>query len=81
MNGSWERYEHPEKGETLSLMMGNVAILSLHNVLTEGHMPISRFMHMMANEDVSYFLLAKVARLEQELATAVRLLAEKLPRG
>lgn len=74
--GSWERYEHPQKGETLTLLAGKVAVISIHEILLGAGLPATRFMEMMKDNDqhLAYFLLAENAQLRKQITTLLELL-------
>lgn len=75
-NGSWERYEHPQRGETLTLQIGEFAVLSLHNILVDKDRPIDAFWATMKTPELAALLLAKVARLSYELDVAINAVVE-----
>jgi hypothetical protein len=76
-HGTWERYEHPEKGETFTLQVGKFPILSIHNILTERTDAISYVMSELESKHMFALLLARVAKLEYQ----VKLLSKLVPEG
>jgi hypothetical protein len=76
--GRWERYEHPQKGQTLTLLAGNVAVLSLHEIILSGQVPAGRFMDMFRDKDqhLAFFLLAENAKLQKQMTALLELLEE-----
>lgn len=79
--GRWERFEHPEKGETLTLFAGKVPILSLHSVLAETRRPTTFFMDKMRDQETTVRLLVELADTRLQLASAIQLLDEFRLRG
>lgn len=77
-NGEWERYEHPTKGETLTLQIGKFPILSIHTVLVERRQPITQLMNMLDTKSFSIALLTQLAKITRELEVATQALADQL---
>ena len=73
--GTWERYEHPERGETLSLRVGNVAVLSLHNILAAEGVDLNRLVQNLADPALVATLMARLAKVEYQLRIATKALA------
>lgn len=80
-NGSWERYEHPTKGSTLTLQLGKFPILSIHELLVDGPAaPIDSFLRDLSRDtETQVLLLAQLAKLQRELQVATKIIAQTAP--
>lgn len=77
--GKWERFEHPEKGDTVTLFLGNVAIFSIHNNLLYDnlqHSLKSALRLEFGSESVGIALLVRNAQLEAQLNAAIERIVE-----
>ncbi len=78
--GKWERFEHPEKGPTLTLFLGNVHMLSIHNNLLcgepSGTESIRALMGKMHREWIVPELLIQLSRTRAEYEAAIRVIKE-----
>jgi hypothetical protein len=74
--GTWERYEHPTKGSTLTLQIGRFPVISLHAILVDGpQRPVESFWTDLTDRDMVALLLAKVASMQRELQIAADVIA------
>lgn len=74
--GTWERYEHPTKGATLTLQIGAFPVISLHAILVDGpQRPVESFWKDLTDRDMVALLLTKVALMQSELQIAADVIA------
>lgn len=76
-NGNWERYEHPTKGETLTLQIGKFPVMSIHAILVEGpDRPIEAFLDELQERETVALLLSRLAQCQEQLQIAADIIVK-----
>lgn len=74
-HGTWERYEHPIKGSTLTLQIGQFPVLSIHAILVDGpQRPTEAFWNDF-DAEMQVLLLAQLAKAQRELQIAAEIIS------